>query len=578
MLDECDFVYLTFLRTFAALNGETGTPLKQIVFLPGLRRLGVTVLLSLPTGRIGKANRKGARGSPFAVANPFILDNSFIDPLLPNVDAITQYRAMVHACTLAGIRCGSIVPAATIAVDSELIRMFPTITYWWRIPPGTALRALVADSRAAGSPDAVSEMDPDLITHFSDAPDRDTVVSVIHNRSRYWRSSDALTPATACPDVVGDEAETYSWADVAAIRFGSAWVPDFGPTPDATLQNRGVQIMGLAIAWRAAILGERVFWIDVAQRVPDAVLRAAATLFENWDGDSEDLCRMMAANDGYETIESLLDTVAKACTSRAPKRRIGFIAEELYGFERASELHDAVVGPWVFCVGPFSRDPQTLRKSMRHHIGLLSKRASSVPFLAGLGDHDAIPPAVERVAALLVVTFLLPGGVPFIFSGLEYGSQVIVNREFGFNTTSALRALRARLDDSALALFNDCLFPWHELSPLPGFVESVHTLLKLRAIAWEHRLTVLTPLALSDSDVDLVGYHRTSGGSDELMVCLNTNPTDCRSIDVLPSQRVIFSAGGYEVGPTPGKLTLRSFAAVVLANPDLTDVAMCTKG
>ena len=100
-----DVVYQGFVRSFASLDLRIGTALTQMAFLGFLRdRLGVTVFLSLPNGTIGETNRKGARGSPFAVRNPFGVDPSFADPLLPEMPAAGQYTALGQACRALGMR------------------------------------------------------------------------------------------------------------------------------------------------------------------------------------------------------------------------------------------------------------------------------------------------------------------------------------------------------------------------------------------------------------------------------------------------------------------------------------------
>lgn len=139
-LSEKDIVYQSFIRNFATLNGERGTALKQIGFLPFLRdRLGVTVFVSLPTGTVGSTSRKGSIGSPFAIKNPFDIDQSFSDPLLPDFSPLFQYKALVQACTMLGIAPGSIVPLATLAVDSPLFALFPDLGFWWVAEPGDIL-------------------------------------------------------------------------------------------------------------------------------------------------------------------------------------------------------------------------------------------------------------------------------------------------------------------------------------------------------------------------------------------------------------------------------------------------------
>jgi hypothetical protein len=325
-IDQTDVVYLSFLRTGAALDGRIGTALSQLAFLPHLSRLGVTVLVTLPTGTIGRANRKGTRGSPFAVADPFAVDPSLADPLLPDLDATTQYRALVQACAMAGIRCGSIVPAATLALDSPLIGRFPEITYWWDLPPGTPLRPVGHGHAASGSPDTVPGVGPAVTGRFALPPSARAVTRADVADASLWRSADGLTPATACPDVLAGDAGTYTWADVAGVRFGSQLVPELGPvSPQLTRRDRAVQVVALSIAWRAAVLGERVFWVDVAARIPPVALELASDLAEAWDERSTRLCTLLSsgdpAGDGRIATRHHLRMLADACRRSCPRHR-----------------------------------------------------------------------------------------------------------------------------------------------------------------------------------------------------------------------------------------------------------------
>lgn len=575
-LGEADVVYLTFLRTFAALNDEIGTPLKQIAFVAHLSRLGVTVLMSLPTGTIGATGRKGSRGSPFAIADPFAVDASLADPLLPDLDASTQYQAMIHAYNLAGIRCGSIVPLATLSLDSGLIARFPDITYWWRMPPGAPLRAAAATSGDAGAPDTAARFGPDVDSRFADPPS--AVSSVTTGGARYWLANhddgDTLTPASACPDVLAGEASTYTWADVAGVRYDGRRLPNLGDgeltPPD---RCRAVEVMGLALAWRAAILGERVFWADVAARVPDAVLQLALRILARWDASASELCERLSSPTPPHDVAHRLDQLvehARADVNEHPPGRPRFVAEELYRFQRGSDIYDAVVGPWVFCVGPFTRDLDTLRESFVHHVRVLEGSRSSDRFLAGLGNHDCLPPLPELATGLLVATFLLPRGIPFMFAGLEHGSQVLINKEFGFNTTEPLRRLRAQLDDGALGLFNDVPYPWNAAQAITDsdFAELVGALRGLRAAARLHRLDSLHGLAPHDG---VVGFRRRSPTGQTLLVVLNTNDAVAEHPLSEPLRAALTT--GPETGLGERVVRLAPFGAAVLASPGLAQAS-----
>jgi hypothetical protein len=571
LINESDVVYLSFLRTGAALNGQVGTPLKQMALLPHLRRLGVTVLLMLPTCLAGKANRKGSRGSPFAVADPFALDPTLLDPLIPGIDQVTLYRALVEACGLMGIRCGSIVPAATLALDSPLIARFPEVTYWWDLPPGTALRpASNGSGGASGAPDDVRGIDPATTGRFADPPPAETVTRVARSDEAFWRSENGLTPATACPDVLAGDSGTYSWADVAGIRFGGNPVPNlFQMDAQAGHGDRGVQLAALAIAWRAACLGERLFWVDVAARVPPAVLDLACAMYDAWDPRTERLCELLASEPagGQQAVSQLLEDAVQAAVPRQRHRRLGFIAEELYSFRGTSSLHDAVVGPWIYCVAPFSRDLHTLRNSVRHHLGMLASGSANRPFLAGLGDHDTCPPDPKIAPGLLVLSWLLPGSIPLLFTGHEHGAQVVVNKEFGFNTTPRLRRWRAQLGDDILALFNDVPMPWKDLHPDHHLAPVIQNLLRLRAALKTHTFTRLQLLNAPDSGDLVLGYRRTTAAGDGLDVYLNTSPTSGYDIEIPPTWSLIYSTGEVRP-PLPADRSerLQPFTAAVYAS------------
>ena len=202
-----DHVYQSFPRTFASLDGCTGTALTQIAFLPFLRdRLDVNVFLCLPSGRIGRTNRKGMRGSPFAVSNPFDIDESLASPLLPDIPPIIQYRALIQACGLLGIRAGSIVPMSTLAMDSPLFASVPELGFWWRAEPGELVHCTAAARGLSRQPDlSALAVDAQTASRFVLAPEPSTVTALETTAGTYHVVRDAdvtVTLANAFPDVL----------------------------------------------------------------------------------------------------------------------------------------------------------------------------------------------------------------------------------------------------------------------------------------------------------------------------------------------------------------------------------------
>ncbi|MDH4071111.1 MAG: alpha-amylase family glycosyl hydrolase, partial [Ignavibacteria bacterium] len=150
-------VYNIFIRTTTAfdhdrdgvlhlgLNSagmrETGTFLKGIAILPYLRRLGVNTLHLLPITAIGRDGNKGTLGSPYAIRNPYELDERLGEPSL-GLDVKTEFRAFVEAAHSLGMRVVVEFVFRTAAKDSDWVRDHPEWFYWIREdtpnrPPGS---------------------------------------------------------------------------------------------------------------------------------------------------------------------------------------------------------------------------------------------------------------------------------------------------------------------------------------------------------------------------------------------------------------------------------------------------------
>jgi hypothetical protein len=145
------------------------------------------------------------------------------------------------------------------------------------------------------------------------------------------------------------------------------------------------------------------------------------------------------------------------------QRRIDFIAEELWNFELENPQISAITGPLISCVSAHSHNHVLLVESLRHHLKLLESSASPKLYFGGVANHDTIPPCPQIAPLLYAMYHFLPRSVPMIFSGNEYYASLIINKEFGFSSPE-LEALRERLRDEDLALFNDIPINWPALS------------------------------------------------------------------------------------------------------------------
>jgi Alpha amylase, catalytic domain len=110
---------------------ETGTFLKAITLLPYIQSLGCNVVHLLPICRIGVDGRKGSLGSPYAIANPYQLDETLSEPLV-GLGPDAEFEAFVEAAHRLGIRVVVEFVFRTAAKDSEWIHQRPDWFYWIR--------------------------------------------------------------------------------------------------------------------------------------------------------------------------------------------------------------------------------------------------------------------------------------------------------------------------------------------------------------------------------------------------------------------------------------------------------------
>mgnify|MGYP002411172231 CR=1 FL=1 len=132
-------MYGAFLRTLTAWNHdpggplESGTFLKTIALLPHLQSLGVEILYLLPIFVGGEKYKKGELGSPYAVKNYYQLDPTLHDPLLGTLTPSrleTEFKALIEACHLLGLRVMLDFVFRTAARDNDLIATHPEWFYW----------------------------------------------------------------------------------------------------------------------------------------------------------------------------------------------------------------------------------------------------------------------------------------------------------------------------------------------------------------------------------------------------------------------------------------------------------------
>jgi len=522
-------VYLSFIRTFAALDDRIGTALSQLAFLPFIRnRIAASAFITLPTGVIGRTNRRGRRGSPFALADPFATDPSLGDPLVPEMTAHEQYRALAQACRLLGMRVGSVVPTATLSIESPLLRDDPDLTFWWHAEPGEILTTMPCDLDDMVAKPRFLPRDPKVTRcRFSEPPDPPAEELSIGGGEKFLVGRDGagrqVTVANAFTDVHPEDSDCAVWPDVALLNYTSLPYPYFaGAESDSIFDGSrpACTLMQETIEWRHAEFGETVFVVDLSANVPPEILhRARASIADRGD-------------------------------------QATFIGEELWSFDAQNSGVDAVVGPLPYCVSAHTRNREVLLESLRYHLQLLQDRGGTNPYLAGLANHDTMPVLPEFASLLYTCYAFLPAAVTLVFSGSEWHAQTVTNPEFGLSTTESLRSIRRTLGPDVRALFNDVPLSWsylpHEAEAVP-LLPLIEELTRMRSKlrvdrSWDYAFWSTGP-----DNSDCFGYRRTSGARRlGLLVAVNwSDGTVQIESQGDHSWAVEVSSSGFEILPHP---------------------------
>jgi hypothetical protein len=454
--------YGLFLPTFSALGDRLGTLLTVLPFLRFAReQLEADALILLPLSQMGQTNRKGHRGSPFATRDPFAIDAAYADRLLPQWSSHDLYRCVNEAANRAGLRIGSIVPLATVSIDSPLIARFPDLAYWWSAEPS---RRLVAEGGGSGSGVRIRDRDR---TRFESPPSPEAVQQRLVAGEAFFVTDGSpgpvLTPCNALPDVSPDMNATYTWEDVVSVNYTALDHPVAHAEHSSAPEQRSRSawsVMPEVVAWHLRH-GEQVLQIDVLSSVPCDVVQEGIAVAQS---------------------HAPLIVGGGCCSAAATpiETRPWILGEELWSFT-GPEAVDAIVGPFVYCAAPYARHPEQLVTSLDYHVRLLAETPSPKPFLAGVSTHDTVPLDPVTARPLLLFLWLLPGSVPFVFSGAEHGAMVPCNREFGFS-----RKEQDGLSYADLQMFSPRPLDWAGLAPTwPGTnqIEAIGFLHRVREAA-----------------------------------------------------------------------------------------------
>jgi starch synthase (maltosyl-transferring) len=438
---------------------ETGTFLKAIAMLPYIKRLGADTVHLLPITSIGRDGNKGTLGSPYAIRNPYEIDENLSEPLL-GLDTKTEFRAFVEAAHRMGMRVVVEFVFRTAAKDADWAKEHPEWVYWIR--ESVPLRDLQhQDESHYGSP---------LFT-----PEE---LEQIHSDVREGRLGNLIPPHeiyrhffTVPPDPASVQKENGMYigrlADGTRVKIPGAfadWPPDDNQPPwgDVTYLRMYTHPAFNYIGYNT------IRMYDARLTQPEYVNRPL------WD-------RIVGIIPYYQKefqIDGVMIDMGHALPKQLKEEMVAEAREknpdfafwdEDFSITRKSreEGYNAVCGYlWA--------DEHRTGK-MRELYSRLASEAFPIPFFGTPENHNT-PRAASRTGGTaysrwaLVVNSFLPA-VPFIHSGFELAERYPINTGLDF-TAEQIR----QLPSDRLPLFSHYAYNWLNREEFTRFISDVLSL------------------------------------------------------------------------------------------------------
>jgi|AMZC01.1.fsa_nt_AMZC01000761.1_12 hypothetical protein len=439
---------------------ETGTLLKSIALLPYIQSLGVNTIHLLPITAVGQDGKKGTLGSPYAIRDPYVLDENLAEPAL-GLSADALFAGFVEAAHRLGMRVVMEFVLRTSSKDGAWIGQHPEWFYWIRadVPdrqPGSADSATYGNPLFSGA--EMAAIKAKVAAHdFSQLPPPSgqyrAMFTLPPRPDRVWmeegRWLGALDDGTrvripgAFTDWPPDDNQP-PWTDVTYLRMYDH--PDFNYMAYNTIRMYDERLARP----ENAVAG---LWDAIAGVIPHYQQTFGI------DGVMIDM--------GHALPRPLKQRIV--ASARAINPDFAFWDENfVIGQQSVDEGYNAVVGYLLFDF----HQPEKLRAFLNR----LAHERLPLPFFATAENHNtpraaARPFPLQYVHFALALSVLLPG-VPFIHSGFELMETQPINTGLGF-TDEMIGAYPAE----KLPLFSAWAFDWTRPDNL---VNSVRYALQLR--------------------------------------------------------------------------------------------------
>jgi starch synthase (maltosyl-transferring) len=535
---------------------ETGTFLKATTLLPFIRSLGCNTIHLLPVTAIGRDGNKGNLGSPFAIRDPYALDEGQSEPAL-GLGAEVEFAAFVEAAHHLGLRVVVEFVFRTAAKDAVWAGEHPEWFYWIRadIPdrqPGETSEVVYGAPlflrdeldevyRVVGTGVYEDTLPPHRVYRrmFLPPPQPETV-RLVDGR---WRGlsrhpeTGELVPVRI-PGAFADwtpDSDQPPWNDVTYLRLYDH--PDFN-----YIAYNTVRFYDLRLAQPENAVTP--LWDRIVEVIPHYQRTYGI------DGVMIDRGHALPL-----TLKQRLVTRA-----RDIKPDFALWAED-FQLRESSRLEGYNV-----CLGPFL---QTVRDPARlaWWLSELAKKGVPVPFMATPENHNT-PRAVRWPGGLgfalyaMTVGAFLPG-VPYVHGGLELAETHPVNTGFDFSQEE-----QAALPPEVLPLFSAAAYDWTRRDTL---VDGLRRVFRARE---PYRETVTDsarafPQPVITDNPHIIGFAR--GARDGLAVFCNSNMREAQSsraplpgahttlVDILTGERFAQRDGLVDLTLAPAQVVALRF-------------------
>ncbi|MFA6569688.1 MAG: alpha-amylase family glycosyl hydrolase [Bacteroidota bacterium] len=479
---------------------ETGTFLKAIALLPYIYSLGANTIYLLPVTSIGIDGKKGTLGSPYAIKNPYKIDEYLSEPVL-ELGEEAEFKAFVQATHLLGIKVVTEFVFRTASIDCELAIKHPEWFYWIKDDIGN--RPQGSGDTSKYGPPVFSESEIKLIkdriyknnfealpapselykSFFTVSPKLITVtndkIMGIINREEQCKIPGAFA------DWPPDDIQPV-WSDVTYLKLFEH--PDFN-----YIAYNTVRMYDTKLAVEANQVND--LWENICNIIP---------YYQNnfgIDGVMIDMGHALPCKLRLEIVE------------RARKNYPDFAFWEenfLITEESAKEGYNATVGYLPF-------DGYKPEK-VTEFINMLSQKIIPMPFFCTTENHNTHRTAareggVELSKFVWAYLNLIPG-IPFIHAGFELAETVPVNTGLGFTNEET-----EKFPPDKLPLFSESALCWDNYEDWFDEFRRISVSRK-RFIKISNNFNPDSIIPLKNSNTKIISFARKFDESGKLLIFL----------------------------------------------------------